>query len=334
MRVLPALIAMTVFAAPAFAEKPAAKTEITFQENTYRFGDLYRSERGSTVEACAQMCTRDSGCASWSLTPATFRIGPRCELKASPGEAITRPGAASGMSEVWQMDPARHANMRYQPSVPASRQPAAVPLDQLRPSPVPRMFGDPLPAREPELLGAPTAQVSAVRRTVKAVSPVPKQTVEVYRGPGEGKVPEYVKQPAPPQAKPISNVLVREAPQPVAQPVSQVPAQKTPQPSPQPAVQPVFKDPARKAATPTPVAGPLNAVVKRKSQVAPVSVSAPSPAAPSPQPALVSQPEPLRVPWTERDGTTPNYSVGGSGYVPGDEDATAGFVEGAPEAGT
>jgi hypothetical protein len=313
MRAFPALFAIAMFAVPAFADTALQGGDalqggpLTVEDNTYRFGDLYHSERGTTVEACAQKCTADQSCASWSLTPATFRMGPRCELKRTPGEAISRPGATSGMSEFWQMDPARHAAMRYQPSVPASRQPAAVPLDQLRPSPVPRTFGDPPPIRAPELMGAPGPQAAVQPKPVKAVAlEAPTQTVQVHRAPGEGVVPGYVKQPAPQPAQPVYQDTERQAPK------------------------PVFKDPARKAPKATPVAANLNAVVKRQSQAlqpAPTPVAA---QAPAPAPA----PEPQRVPWTERTGTTPNYSVGGSGYVPGDEDATAGFVEGVPEAGT
>ena len=318
MRALSSLIALAVFASPALAEDTLEGGVLAFEENTYRFGDLYRSERGTTVEACAEMCTADRACASWSLTPATFRVGPRCELKRTPGEAVSRPGGASGMSEVWQMDPARHAAMRYQPSVPESRQPAAVPLDQLRPSPVPRTFGDPLPVREPELMGAPSAQTTVQTRTVTAqavAAPKQTRTVEVYRAPGQGVVPDYVKQPTPVEAS---------APQ--KEPVRQT--SKT-----------VFKDPARKAPVAQPAVSNLNAVVRRQSQ-SPQAVAAPAPApqpapapvpTPEPVPAPISEPAPQRVPWTERTGNTPNYSVGGSGYVPGDEDATAGFVEGFPE---
>ena len=316
MRALSSLIALAVFASPALAEDALQGGVLAFEENTYRFGDLYRSERGTTLEACAEMCTADRACASWSLTPATFRVGPRCELKRTPGEAISRPGSASGMSEVWQMDPARHTPMRYQPSVPESRQPAAVPLDQLRPSPVPRTFGDPLPVREPELMGAASAQTAVQTQTVAASSvPAPKQTrtVEVYRGPGQGVVPDYVKQPAP-----------AKAPVPQKEPARQGP-------------QPVYKDPARKAPAAQPAASNLNAVVRRQSQTPQaVAASAPQPKpapapTPEPAPAQLSEPAPQRVPWTERTGNTPNYSVGGSGFVPGDEDATAGFVEGFPE---
>ena len=320
MRAFSSLVALAVFASPALAEDALQGGVIAFEENTYRFGDLYRSERGTTVEACAEMCTAERACASWSLTPATFRIGPRCELKRTPGEAVSRPGGASGMSEVWQMDPARHAAMRYQPSVPESRQPAAVPLDQLRPSPVPRTFGDPLPVREPELMGAPSAQTTVQTRTVTAqavATPKQAQTVEVYRGPGQGVVPDYVKQPAP-----------AKAPVPQKEPARQTP-------------KPVFKDPARKTPAAQPAVSNLNAVVRRHSQ-SPQAIAAPAPApmpapttapapTPKPVPAPGSEPAPQRVPWTERTGNTPNYSVGGSGYVPGDEDATAGFIEGLPE---
>ena len=124
MRALPVFLAVALIAAPALADTSLDGGPLTVEDNTYRFGDLYRSERGTTIEACAKMCSSDSVCASWSLVPATFRMGPRCELKQTPGEAVSRPGAVSGISEYWQMDPVRHSPMRYQPSVPASRQPA------------------------------------------------------------------------------------------------------------------------------------------------------------------------------------------------------------------
>mgnify|MGYP001799415634 CR=1 FL=1 len=306
MRALPSLIALVILTAPALAEDALQGAPFAVEDNTYRFGDLYRSERGTTVDDCAQMCTTDSACASWTLMPATFRMGPRCELKRTPGQAVSRPGATSGMSEYWQMDPSRHAAMRYQPSVPESRQPVAVPLDQLRPSPVPRTFGDPLPVREPitrepELLGASTQTAPPTAPSVKAaVIEVPTQTVEVYRAPGEGVVPDYVKQPVPPEPHPLYKEPTRQA------------------------GQPVFRDPALKRPAPTPVASDLNAVMKRQSQ-APETVAAPAP-------APVAKPATLRLPWTERDGAAPDYSVGGEGYVPGDADATAGFLDGVPEA--
>ena len=285
MRARSAFLALTLLATPAFADTAPDGSEIAVEADTYRFGDLYRSERGTTIEACAQMCSADSGCASWSLTPATFRLGPRCELKRTPGKASHRPGATSGMSAFWQMDPGRHGEMRYQPSVPESRQPAAVPLDQLRPSPVPRVFGDPLPKTEPELLGGPAPQVSAVMQA-------PAQPVKVARAPGIDEVPNYVKQPVPAEPHPL------------------------------------YKEPVRRTVEAAPL-GALNAVQKPQAQQVVVTrpqMEALPPAPPVPQATA-------RVPWTERDGTVPNYSVG-NGFIPGDDDATAGYVEGVPEAGS
>lgn len=355
MRVLPVLFAALVFTAPALAEKPApetsaSETKVTFETDTYRYGDLYRSERGTSVEACAMMCSQDSACASWSLTPATFRLGPRCELKRTPGASSHRPGAASGMSELWQMDPDQHAEVRYQPRVPESRQPAAVPLEQLRPSPVPRVFGDPPPVREPELMGGPKTRISAVMRppaptapaqpdvifvpaqtaalrpateraeapepvvvAVQTPTPAPNQPVEILRGPAQGASPDYVKQPVPVAAHPLYGTPPR---------VDEKPKAPT-----------VFRDPSREQAPVQPTTEAYNAVLKRERQVpAPQPAVAPV-AAPAAQPAPV-QLAPARAPWTERDGEAPDYSVGGAEFIPGDEDATAGFVEGVPEAGS
>lgn len=285
MRARSAFLALTLLAAPAIAETTPDGDTIAVEADTYRFGDLYRSERGTTIEACAQMCSADTGCASWSLTPATFRLGPRCELKRTPGKASHRPGAISGMSAFWQMDPSRHGEMRYKPSVPESRQPAAVPLDQLRPSPVPRVFGDPLPKTEPELLGGPAPQVSAVMQA-------PSQPVEVARAPGMGEVPNYVKQPVPAEPHPL------------------------------------YKEPVRRTVQAAPQ-GNLNAVQKPQAQQAVVTRPQMEALPPAPPAAQAT----ARVPWTEREGAVPNYSVG-SGFIPGDDDATAGYVEGVPEAGS
>jgi hypothetical protein len=280
MRAWSAFLALALFATPAFADSSPEEQKITVETDTYRFGDLYRSERGTTAEAYAQRCDGEMACAAWSLTPATFRLGPRCELKRTPGTANHRPGAISGMSKVWQMDPDRHGEMRYQTRVPESRQPAAVPLEQLRPSPVPRVFGDSLPQAEPELLGGPTPQASA-----------PAQSLEVVRAPGQGAVPQYVKQPVPAEAHPL------------------------------------YKEPIRQSARPAAQNG-VNAVEKPNAQVV---VTRPQIDTQPEAPALPAAP--ARVPWTERDDTAPNYSVG-SGFIPGDEDATAGYVEGVPDAGS
>lgn len=358
MRVLPVLFAALVFTGPALADTSKPEVKITYEADTYRFGTTYRSERGTSIEDCAMLCSRDGNCTSWSLTPATFRMGPRCELKTSPGTASHRPGAASGMSEAWQMDPDRHAELRYQTRVPEGRQPVAVPLDQLRPSPVPRVFGDPPPVREPELMGGPETRVSAVMRpapapvreqpdiiivppqivaaptvteiaaapkrlapapkpviTQVAVAPTPtetapKQPVAVLRGPRVGETPKYVKQPVPAEPHPLYGTPARGEQAPSARLVFKDPSlTKAPSVAPEPAIS---------------TTADYNAVLRRESQ-APKAQPAAAPAQALPAP---------RAPWTDRDGTAPDYSVGGSDFIPGDEDATAGFVDGVPEAGS
>ena len=101
MRIFLTLAAAMLLAAPAMATKPTPDTllggpagsgekapadpSLFLEANTYRFAQPYRTERGTTVEACAHMCSSDGNCASWTLTQATFQIGPRCELNKTPG---------------------------------------------------------------------------------------------------------------------------------------------------------------------------------------------------------------------------------------------------------
>ena len=148
------------------------------------------------------------------------------------------------------MDPVRDAIMRYQVQVPESRQPAAVPADQVRPSPVPRTFGDPLPKTAPELLGGPGTKISAVLRP---------------------------------------DVQAGAAPQAPNAPVH------------------------------------INAVLKP----APVAVSTPQAAR-----VAASAPAARRTPWTERTSADAGYSIGGTTYVPGDEDIAGGVTGAALEAGS
>lgn len=159
----------------------------------------------------------------------------------------------------------------------------------------------------PKRLAPPAAPQPAPVRIALPPKPAPGQPVEVLRGPAQGVAPEYVKQPAPQQpAPPKAHPLYGTPPR-----VESTPRART-----------VFRDPARdKAALPT--TDDYNAVLRRESQApAAQPVKAPTPTAPS------------RAPWTERESAAPDYSVGGTNFIPGDEDATAGFIEGAPEAGS
>jgi len=170
MRIVSVLMVAGLMALPANATKPTpdepmpalAGAPLLVEDHTYRFGQTIQSEPGTTAEACAASCDLDARCMAWSLTPVAYDVAARCELKSNAGAATYRPGAVSGLTERLQMDPVRDAEMRYKVDVPKSRQPEAVPLDQLKPSPVPRVFGDPLPEPETDLLGGPATEISAV----------------------------------------------------------------------------------------------------------------------------------------------------------------------------
>ena len=305
MRIVPTLIIAVFFGGLAFLNANASETTTFMEADTYRFGDLYRSERGSTAEACAQMCDGDADCASWSLTPATFRIGPRCELKRTTGRMSHRPGAVSGVSATLQMIPARDAAMLYQPQRPNVSATST------------RLYESQQPKVEPELLGGP-----------EAVEPM------VVILPNPAAAPVLVTPAPAPQAvqKPVVMVAPTPVPRPkaVQKPVIVVaPTAPAPAPAPAPMVQRephiLYKEPIR---LPPPPAPAPTAVTTATVQAASALPNAQPNGALAPAPA--SPPAPNRVPWTERDGTVPNYSVG-SGFIPGDEDATAGFVEGLPE---
>ncbi|MEM6654096.1 MAG: PAN domain-containing protein [Pseudomonadota bacterium] len=270
MRVLSALIAAALIAAPAYAEKPVPHSDETpeapalvYEKNTYRFAHLYRSEPGTTVEACARACDADNNCAAWSLSPASYNLEARCELKHTPGQASYRPGTASGISNIWQMDPERHSPMRYQVTVPEGHQPAPVPLDetdlmggsdpkitavmQETPSPAPTAPPDlrtaiapsaPMIAEpEPQIVKA-TPATSVAPMVAEKVSAEPMPTPKTLRGQTQDVVPQYVKQPLP-QAEEPHPLYRKPEPRPVAEPVKQAPPSKT-----------IFKDPALKSEAP------------------------------------------------------------------------------------
>ncbi|MEL6862540.1 MAG: PAN domain-containing protein, partial [Pseudomonadota bacterium] len=302
----------------------------------------YRTERGTTAEACAHMCSSDGNCASWTLTAATFQIGPRCELKQTPGTTSYRPGAVSGLSQSLQMDPGRDAVMRYQVAVPASRQPEAVPLEELRPSPTPRTFGEPLEMSETELLGERQPRIIAEMVAEEApvatravnTTPAPQVTASPSTAPAPSAKPETLAEsvdtPAPAEA-PME--LAAPAPTTFTDP-AQMAAVEAPAPAPAPApvlVDAVTKLPAppapQAAAAPDQPVTTVNAVLKRPAPTTP----APLPAAAVPVVEPVEAPAggapiSFRTPWTERQANDPDYSVEESDYIPGDEDATAGLI--------
>jgi len=179
MRFVPVLIALSCLALPASATKPTpdspptapedlelAGAPLVVQEHTYRFGDLLRSEPGTSVEACAAACHADARCVAWTLTPPAYSAEARCELKANPGTASYRPGAVSGMSESLRMEP----QMRYQVKVPEGYQPAPAETEELLGAEAAA------PITMPELLGTSETRISAVMKPAPA--PVAEAPVE------------------------------------------------------------------------------------------------------------------------------------------------------------
>lgn len=323
MRLVSALLAATLLTAPALAAPTAEEKSPAYEVNTYRFGYPYRSERGTTAEACEQMCNRDGSCAVWSLTPATFKVGPRCELKRAVGSATARPGAISGVANRFQPDPIRTGPMQYTgQAVPDSRQPPPRPAGQVPPSPLPPGW-TPVEPEQSDLMGGPEQSVSVVKR------PRPATTLAV-RGPAQGTVPSDVKQPAPVTfATPT-----RLAPKPVASAGSQ----------PRETYSAVLKRPSTRSvpAAQTPPGPPPPVTAVPQFEIVPAD-RGPAPDVETVATAPLTSPggvqiEPAapirkRVPWTERDTTSPDYSVGEAGYIPGDEDASAGFVDAGPDTG-
>ncbi len=291
------ICALATVAPPAFADAndelkggPVETRMSGHEPDTYRFGYPYSSTRGTTPGLCEQNCNRDNACAAWSLVPATFRMGPRCELKRSIGSSQRRPGAVSGIASKFH--------------------PRAQPMRQTASSP-PR----PVPARTaPRPAAPPVVRASPVRR-----APGPAQRPVIYR-PGPRSDTSGLK-----GAPSNSGQIIRTAP-------TRRPVITTPPPAARPAPAPVLDAVTRPGPPP-----PSRAAGRFELHPQP----APSPLPPAPvgtqsQPGEVQifpPPPPIkpRKPWTERGNDEADYSVQDMDYVPGDEQATAGYIDGAPE---
>ena len=356
MRILLTATAALFATAPALASKPAPDTlaggpvetaqdapaDLFVEKNTYRYAQPYRSERGTSAEACEHICSTDTACAAWTLTPASFETGPRCELKRTPGKTSYLPGAVSGLSAKLLMDPARDAVMRYQVAVPEGYQPAAVPLDQLEPSPTPRVVGDPLVMSEPELLGETEPKVIPVK-VAKAPPPLPPAPAPVV------EAAPVVIEAARPSPKPVNLAEIAATPlveENVGAPVKLAAPAPVPTPEPVIRVSTVKALPAIPIAQLTPAPAPVapvsmvNAVLKPAVAApapAPAPVAAPAPkpvsaknpkAAPTPaKPEAPGAPIVFRTPWVNRNANDPAYSVSDGETVPGDEDVAAGLTD-------
>lgn len=249
MRFVPVLIAATCLALPAGATKPTPETPpsapedlelagapLVIQENTYRFGDLLRSEPATSVDACAAACHQDARCLAWSVTPATYTNEGRCELKANPGTASYRPGAVSGISESVRMEP----KMRYQVRIPEGYQPVPEVEEELlgaevsAPKHLPDLLGD-RETRVTAVMQAPVAPVAAVAPAAPMPPAAPVEPIETARAtpplpapPTEPVMKIAETPPAPTKAAaPISFRLTPLKPTPGAlQPLAPAPSEK------------------------------------------------------------------------------------------------------------
>jgi len=367
IRLAGSLGALALIASPAFAQNTVTKKRVVPADNrlpghepdTYRFGLPYNTMRGTTAGQCELMCNRDDSCAAWSLAPATFSMGPRCELKRSIGSAEYRPGAVSGIAVKYQPKSPVRQQSYSQPTRVTSRgqriitpqpratyRPAEQPIAQptrrvvIQPAPMtrvvprgvpstrnePRVTTTPRPAPvrtvpttrqgEPVLMGGPTP-TEAERRITRAPAPKPRPTAAPVQRRPEPVMATPTPRPAP-QPRPMPQQAVR--PQPTPQPTAVRPAGPPPPTKPVPQFQMNPQTATRPAPAPQPQAAPKSAPAQA---TAPVSTGG----------VQIDPPPPVmqaRRPWTERSNGDPEYAVQDMDFIPGDEEATAGFINGAP----
>ncbi|MDJ0920155.1 MAG: hypothetical protein QNI84_03445 [Henriciella sp.] len=274
------------------ATKSAATAELPGQEyNVYRSGQPHRSTRGTDSISCQTECNIDETCASWAYVAATLQTGPRCELKRTIGPGEYRPGSISGVSS------------RYYPNGNVRPKPAMTEVAEAYPpagfAPYPGSENWPAPYDYPVdqqalLGGAPLIKYKSVptKTTAKPKPPVQQATAQPLRSTSAH---------TPAAGAPMSSVI------------TQRPATSAPKI----VYKPVIASPPPASATPTPVA---YTAPSPKPTTVPVTPPTPTP------PSLK-----LRKNWTDPDYGAQSYSVQDTNYIPGDEEATGGFLEGAPE---
>ena len=281
------------------------------EPDTYRFGIAYLSTRGTTPAQCEAACNSDTQrCAAWTLVPATFQMGPRCELKRNVGAQEYRPGAVSGNA------------FRYQPTG-AELQEA---------------FERQTVARQSVTRTSPTIR-PAVTRSVPTRSATPPSTVtrSVASDPvriAPPKNPLYrTTNPAPTRSgQAVSTTAVTPMPVSPTKPAAMIPS---PQRPPQFEMQPTAPSAVTTTVpTPSPQVQPLRSEVTVSEPTTMPAPVATVPTGPSGGVQVSPPPAPLqrtRTPWHLRTGNEPDYSVSEMDTIPGDEEATAGLLGGVPE---
>ncbi|MEM8616102.1 MAG: PAN domain-containing protein [Pseudomonadota bacterium] len=325
MRIVLACLVLALMSSPALAQQSVSVKKVKtvpednrlpgHEPDTYRFGIAYNTMRGTTPGQCEQMCNRDDSCAAWSLVPATFQMGPRCELKRNIGSQSYRPGAVSGIA------------LKYLPTN-AKRSPRTVPTRQVS-TPQRAITPAQIPSQQrlqrAPVTRAPSPSTRVAVPTMRSSDPVivrPSAPVSNLMG-GPRVSSPTVQSPSP---------MIRPAPAPRAQPAPQVlspPAQNpvpvregTRPPGPPPPSRPVPQfsmDPNQPA--PDAITGPTVRIETPITSTGGVQIDPPAPL-----------PQRRRPNWTEPGfGDGNDYSVRDSDFIPGDEEATAGLVEGVPE---
>lgn len=299
-----AALSSMVFLVPATgadtATKSAAAAELPGQEyNVYRAGTPYRSNRATGSIACQTDCNADAKCASWAYVAATLQTGPRCELKRTIGSSEYRPGSVSGVSSKY------YPNGNVRPQLAASGEIKSYPPASFAPYPGSENWPAPydIPVDQQVLLGGPTrvkSEAGPVRVKMKA-QPKPVAPRAVSQTPAKAAI-KYA-----PAQQPMTSVVTKR-------PARPAPAAKT-------VYAPVIATPAGKRVSAAPVT---------------FAAPAPKPVATAPKPAI-AEPTPtppslkLRKNWTDPGYGQETYSVQDTDFIPGDEEAMGGFLEGAPE---
>ena len=185
-----ALIAPLANAETAQGEAPSREAD------TYRPSATYLVMRGSTPAACEAACLDDKRCRAWSLTPPTFRAGPKCELKSAAGDTVTKRAAVSGVVVVERSEPdaARPASkagpVAPKPTETMTPEPAAQARPQAAPPPPPKIR----PYTPPPLQQRPNADMPwpGLRRSgedTRIIQPADKEPLPRRRS--QDDVPAY-----------------------------------------------------------------------------------------------------------------------------------------------
>ncbi len=339
-RVLIAIVFLSAFGAHASSED-AGHTPI--EMNIGRAGATYNTTRGSTPEACAATCATDNACKAWTLTPPTFRMGPRCELKLIAGQALTRIGATSGLIEdLPEAEPIEAVSQpipHAEPARTAAQLSADVPSNQPVTGPIP---------------AAPVLRQRAEPPVQTPLRPLPQGTgqriiqtrpADTIEAPSPIEENELRPQPAAPSPAQTSEATSAE-PEPIrgdTHVVTQVypPIENVPPVPPAMIARPTMAPSAEPQAAPTtPVRrSPFRPEPTQDSQRTTPALRG------APQASLTdgATPDFARLPMAPRPATGPDdrpalpkrsrtgYSVGDMEILPGDYKATAGFVDGVPD---